>query len=577
MTTRRPRLLAIDDSATLRKLLEIAFEGQPVELEFADSGSAGQLAAERDPPDLILLDFILPDMRAPEFTAWCAKHPRLAEVPLLIMSAKGDDVRTLFLGDRMVIDFLPKPFTLEQIVSHVFNILETRRRGEALGPLSHRRVRRLSGQQRQVIAQAIYARMRPQLARLPSFVEQLGDNDPAPFLARKLLTPPLVDELLELLAPLVAEPLESKGVSSPVFQGHLGDLPLFSLLSLLTGEERSGILTLTDDTDRRLLLQLQWGELLCVTCFDPKAYVRGAGVELPPVPAALWSHCEAEQRASGTPVYVTLSETGMLRHLDLPDLLARQGKRLLLEAVAAGSLRFAWKDGAPLPAYAVQHGRPLPLGQLALELARAEPPRAAAEQRVLAANTRFARCPDFSKRVRRFELEDAERRLLALADGHTPARQIAERARLEPGEAARGLLRLARAGLLREQAEEAPVDDLVLIADPEFGAFRDDLTRALSQRGQAVRWRELPSGEDVCAAVENTAARLLVINASLLPEQAFEVAQSRRSSPRQRNLAMVALVEGPEAELAQKLVSVGFDSVLMKPVLASDLERLLVA
>jgi len=574
VTTRRPRLLAIDDSATLRKLLEIAFDGQAVDLEFADSGCAGQIAAERNPPDLILLDFILPDMRAPQFTAWCAKHTTLARVPLLIMSAKGDDVRTLFFGEPMVIDFLPKPFTAKQIVSHVLDILDRRKRGEALGPLSHRRVRRVSAQQRQVIAQAIYARMRPQLARLPSFVEQLGDNDPAPFLARKLLTPPLVDELLDLLGPLVVEPLESKGVSSPLFQGHLGDLPLLSLLSMLTGEERSGILTLTDDADRRLQIQLQWGELLCVTCYDPKAYVRGAGVELPPVPAALWSHCEAEQRASATPVYVTLSEVGMLQNLDLSDLLARQGKRLLLEAVGAGSLRFTWTDGAPLPSYAIQHGRPLLLGQLALELARAEAPRAAVEQRVLAADTRFVRCPDFSKRVRRFDLDDAERRLLALSDGQTPALQIAERAGLEPRDAAHGLSRLVRAGLLREQAAEAAQDDLVLIADPEFGAFRDDLTRALSQRGQPVRWRELPSGEDVCAAVENTKARLLVINASLLPEQAFKLAQSRHSSPRGQNLAMVALVDGPHAELAQELVSVGFDSVLMKPMLASDLERL---
>ena len=577
MTTPRPRLLAVDDSATLRKLIEIAFEGQAVELDFADSGAAGQLAAERNPPDLILLDFILPDMRAPQFTAWCAKHPELAKVPLLIMSAKGDDVRTSFLGEPMVIDFVPKPFTAKQIVSHVFSILDRRKRGEALGPLSHRRVRRVSAQQRQVIAQAIYARMRPQLARLPSFVAQLGDNDPAPFLARKLLTPSLVDELLDVLAPLVVEPLESRGVSSPLFQGHLGDLPLFSLLSMLTGQERSGILALTDDADCRLQLQLQWGEILCVTCDDPRAYVRGASVELPPVPAALWSHCEAEQRASATPVYVTLSEAGLLRNLDLSDLLARQGKRLLLQAVAAGSLRFTWRDGAPLPSYAIQHGRPLLLGQLALELARDEAPSSAAEQRLLAADTRFVRCPEFSKRVRRFDLDDAERRLLALADVHTPVRQIAERARLEPGDAARGLLRLARAGLLRQQAAEAALEGLVLIADPEFGAFRDDLVRALSQRNQPVHWRELPSGEDVCAAVENTKARLLVINASLLPEQAFKLAQSRHSSPRGQNLAMVALVDAPQTELAQKLVSVGFDSVLMKPMLASDLERLLVA
>jgi hypothetical protein len=68
-----------------------------------------------------------------------------------------------------------------------------------------------------------------------------------------------------------------------------------------------------------------------------------------------------------------------------------------------------------------------------------------------------------------------------------------------------------------------------------------------------------------------------VINASLLPEQAFKLAESQRASPGRQSLALVALVDGPESELAQRLMSVGFDSVLMKPMLASDLERLLVA
>src|SRR5690606_37909482 len=115
--------------------------------------------------------FILPDMRAPEFAAWCAKHPQLSRVPLLIKSAKSDDVRLQFMGEPMVIDFIPKPFTSRQIVSHVSNILDRRRRGEVLGSLSGRRVRRVSSQQKEIIAQTMYARMRPQLARLPHYVE----------------------------------------------------------------------------------------------------------------------------------------------------------------------------------------------------------------------------------------------------------------------------------------------------------------------------------------------------------------------------------------------------------------------
>jgi DNA-binding response OmpR family regulator len=574
----KPRLLAIDDSATLRKLLEISFKDEKIELELAESGAEGQHKAETAPPDLILLDFVLPDMHAPEFVAWCAKHPKLADVPLLIMSAKGDDVRTRFMGEPMVIDFVPKPFTPKQIVWHVTNILDRRLRGEELGRLSRKRVHRVSSQQKEMIAHAIYARMRPQLTRLPQWVEQLGDNDPAPFLARKLLTPQVVDELLDVITPLLSVvPRDPKTTNSQLFQGQLGRLPLLTLLSMLAGEEQSGILTLTDEADQKLQIHLQWGNILCITCHDPKLYTRAAGVELPPVPAALWSHCEAEQRSRATPVYVTLCEAGVIPKHELPGLLARQGKRLLLEAVDSGTLRFVWREATQLPSYALDHGRPLFLGQVALELARKVVPPPAVEQRVLASDARFVRCPEFSKRVRPFELEDAERRTLAMADAQTPVLELALRARLEPREAVRVLLSLCRVGLLSEQPGDTNRDGPVLIADPDFDAFREDLVQALSRHSRPVALRELSAGEDICAAIADAKPRLLLINASLLREQAFKVAEARRASSGGKDLAMVAIVDGPQAELARELVSMGFDTVLMKPMLASDLERLLVA
>lgn len=573
-----PRLLAIDDSATLRKLIEISFQGEHVDVDFADSGAAGKQKAELATPDLILLDFILPDMRGPEFAAWCAKHPQLARVPLLIMSAKSDDVRLLFMGEPMVIDFIPKPFTSRQIVSYVSNILDRRRRGELLGPLSGKRVRRVSAQLKDIIAQTMYARMRPQLARLPHYVQQLGENDAAPFLARKLLTPRLVDELLEVLWPLLpaaSDPTPSRGSQS--FQGQLGRLPLLTLLSMLASEEQSGILTLIDESDQRVYVYLQWGDILCVTCNDPKVYARGAEVALPLIPAPLWSRCEAEQRSSATPIYVTLCDAGVVRSEELPALLARQGKRLLADAVASSSLRFIWAEAAPLPSYVLTHGQPLFLGQLTLEMARSAPTAPGVEQRLLAADTRFARCPEFSKRVRRFELTDAERRVLALADGQATATELAARARLEARDAARVLLRLSRVGLLEEHAAGAHPEGPVLIADPEFSALRGAVEHMLTRRAHPVALREVSLDEDVCAAIADAKPRLVVINASLLPEQAFKVAEARRSSATGQELTMVAIVDGPQKELVQQLVSVGFDSILVKPMLASELEKVLVA
>jgi DNA-binding response OmpR family regulator len=445
------RILVVDDSATLRKLIELSFEQEPLQIEFAESGAVGQRKAHESPPDLILLDFILPDMRAPEFAAWCAKHPHLAYVPLLIMSAKRDNVRESFSCNPLVVGFIPKPFTSKQITGHVSNILDRRMRGEALGSLSGTHVRRVNAKQRELIAQAMYSCLRPQLTRLPELVQQLGDDEPAPFLGRKLLTPRVVDELLEVVGPLLSESRGAvSGANSELFGGQLGSLPLLTLLKMLSDQELSGILSLVDDAGQKLRVYMRWGAILSVTCHDPKAYVRAAGVELEPVPAAVWSHCEAEQRSSAKPIYVSLAEAGALAADRLPILLLRQGKRLLLEAVAVGNQRFVWNEAMPMPPYVIAYGQALFLGQMELELARRVPASPAAEQRLLTSESRFVRCAEFNRSVRHFDLDEAELRVLEMTDGQPGLIDLAQRARLDPREVARVMNRLSRVGLVQE-------------------------------------------------------------------------------------------------------------------------------
>ena len=63
------RVLVIDDSTTLRKLVEIALRGTGAEIDFAASGSEGIRRAAAHPPDVILLDFMLPDMQGVDVCA----------------------------------------------------------------------------------------------------------------------------------------------------------------------------------------------------------------------------------------------------------------------------------------------------------------------------------------------------------------------------------------------------------------------------------------------------------------------------------------------------------------------------
>lgn len=109
------RILVIDDSTTLRKVVEIAMRGSGCALDFAASGTAGLAHARNVRPDVVLLDYLLPDVKSSLVCEQLASVPSTADVPVVVMSAKTRDVLVDFHAIPTVVDFVGKPFTAVQI------------------------------------------------------------------------------------------------------------------------------------------------------------------------------------------------------------------------------------------------------------------------------------------------------------------------------------------------------------------------------------------------------------------------------------------------------------------------------
>jgi CheY-like chemotaxis protein len=76
-------------------------------------------AAQADPPDLILLDYILPDMKGDEVSRKLLEDPVTANVPVIYMSGFGTDLRSDPATHPNVIGSLNKPFTSDLLIKTV--------------------------------------------------------------------------------------------------------------------------------------------------------------------------------------------------------------------------------------------------------------------------------------------------------------------------------------------------------------------------------------------------------------------------------------------------------------------------
>ncbi len=113
----RPKVLAVDDSATIRKAMELVLDPSEYELELAASGGEAVAKAKEFQPGVILLDFILPDMRGADVCQKLSEDASTADIPIVLISAKGAEIRQAYDNIPSVVSYITKPFTPAGVTS----------------------------------------------------------------------------------------------------------------------------------------------------------------------------------------------------------------------------------------------------------------------------------------------------------------------------------------------------------------------------------------------------------------------------------------------------------------------------
>jgi CheY-like chemotaxis protein len=117
------KVLVIDDSLMLLSFVKEILSEANYQVNTAPTAEEGLAAAANDPPDLVLLDYILPDMKGDEVCQRLSDNPATAKVSIIYMSGFGTDLQPDQIKSANVIGSLNKPFTSDLLIKTVENLM----------------------------------------------------------------------------------------------------------------------------------------------------------------------------------------------------------------------------------------------------------------------------------------------------------------------------------------------------------------------------------------------------------------------------------------------------------------------
>jgi len=356
------RILVVDDSPTIRKVVGSILVAREYEALLAEDGQAALELLETEKVDLVLCDFVMPRMNGYQFCRELRANQELKNLPVVLMSAKGDKIRGQFVEQTGAIDAITKPFDARGLVAVVEGALKRQEEGRA-GPvpdaeampaddsmLEELRASRTSlsddpglrrVQAAQEFALALERVVRPELKKLRQL--PAGTDDLVKTALERAIRPETMAALSTLLRAL--------SYSENTREALAGDVSVISIaeiLQLLDLQRQSGALSVFT-REAEITLHVRNGRVDYAAWrglgaeFLLGRYLVEGGLAKDQLAAVL------ENRPSGKLIGEALAELGFATPEAVRRALMRQSSELVYEVVRWKSGRFAFSVGAEHP------------------------------------------------------------------------------------------------------------------------------------------------------------------------------------------------------------------------------------
>ncbi|HWM25159.1 MAG TPA: DUF4388 domain-containing protein [Chthoniobacterales bacterium] len=486
-------VLVIDDSLMLLSFVKEILSEANYQVTTAATAEEGLVSAGRNVPDLVLLDYVLPDMKGDEVCRHLSQNPATGNVRIVYMSGFGADLKHDQISKANVIGSLNKPFTSDLLLKTVEKYMPkepSEPETEAVEPT-----------QTAPSAEPAWPEPGPSTAAESSWAEPepLGASEPAlaapessvaaepqstavdqpwrepePAATEKSaweetnqIPPSEAAETTAIAASAgaasdawwsapvsqAAKPEAQPSTPSPSFESPVlpviiakseeplpvngaffsGDTNFFSLngaLQAIGREKLTGTLRAFWNKETVDLLARN-GEIILATTRDPQLYCPEAPITLVNVDAEQLEQARAQQRETGCPVFLALAREELILHEPALQLVQHYGQKLFAQLWTAPRVRFVFEQNETLPEYAREVAGEADIDHWILTTLRCIQFQELGERADLDGGSIPAYTRDGFKRVQELRLTVAEAQFASQFNGVRSIAQIAKNLRLD--------------------------------------------------------------------------------------------------------------------------------------------------
>ena len=115
----RPTVLLVEDESAQREMLAYNLEAEGFDVITADNGEDGLILVDENDPDLIVLDWMMPQLSGIEVCRRLKSNSKTCQIPVIMLSARADEVDRVHGLETGADDYVAKPYSVIELMARV--------------------------------------------------------------------------------------------------------------------------------------------------------------------------------------------------------------------------------------------------------------------------------------------------------------------------------------------------------------------------------------------------------------------------------------------------------------------------